>query len=346
LRNKVKMKKQTIIIISAIILIWIIVGLVIYFKPEKEITIPSYCNLEGSDDTFIWENQDFTIGSNQILIWKLYRGNKAYLSYTPDWDDCEGDSYSSYDSGNIELGDRTGDEVKIGSSNYCWKVEFWKYDCEKECDYDEEKCEGFDFYECDDDYEWDKQGIEKGECGVDCTKESHCGSDGYTGTKKCSGNNVVQTYRDYTCSGYKCSQVDEERTKETCTFGCSNGVCISGCDPKTCYQLGKECGLWDDDCGNTINCGSCSLEETCNNGICQSGTITCTTNDLRCSGNRLEVCELNQWNLRKTCEFGCSNKACIGEDEEGMNLFTQIAIGLGIALVIGFIIFLIFKRKK
>jgi len=40
------------------------------------------------------------------------------------------------------------------------------------------------------------------------------------------------------------------------------------CFSETCSELGKECGIWDDDCGNIIDCGSCQTGETCTNGIC------------------------------------------------------------------------------
>ena len=32
----------------------------------------------------------------------------------------------------------------------------------------------------------------------------------------------------------------------------------SSCTPKTCEQLGKTCGVWDNGCGSTVDCGVCT----------------------------------------------------------------------------------------
>jgi hypothetical protein len=54
-----------------------------------------------------------------------------------------------------------------------------------------------------------------------------------------------------------------------CSNGCAYGQCINNCVPKTCSSLGKTCGAWDNGCSQSINCGSCSSSQTCNNGVCQ-----------------------------------------------------------------------------
>jgi hypothetical protein len=84
--------------------------------------------------------------------------------------------------------------------------------------------------------------------------------------------------------------------EESCD--CENGCCVSGCSnvdgcgsyipddslcsgdeicnsdcecvcPNTCDSLGYECGIQNDGCGGTINCGPCPSGETCDdNGIC------------------------------------------------------------------------------
>jgi len=51
---------------------------------------------------------------------------------------------------------------------------------------------------------------------------------------------------------------------------CQDGQCV--CVPKTCADLGYECGAWDDGCGVSINCGSL-------NGACPSGEICCISGD-------------------------------------------------------------------
>jgi hypothetical protein len=41
----------------------------------------------------------------------------------------------------------------------------------KDCDFGDEKCEGFDYYTCDSDYLWDYQGVVNGECGFSTPKD-------------------------------------------------------------------------------------------------------------------------------------------------------------------------------
>ena len=47
---------------------------------------------------------------------------------------------------------------------------------------------------------------------------------------------------------------------------CYQGEC---CTPKTCQDLGWECGTTDDGCGGSLDCGTCSNGETCNDGKCE-----------------------------------------------------------------------------
>ncbi len=52
------------------------------------------------------------------------------------------------------------------------------------------------------------------------------------------------------------------------------------CTPLTCAGLGYNCGSWSDGCGDTLNCGSCSSNYTCETGVCT--LTTCTP--LTCAG--------------------------------------------------------------
>ena len=45
---------------------------------------------------------------------------------------------------------------------------------------------------------------------------------------------------------------------------------LNVCAPKTCSQLGKNCGSISDTCGGTLNCGTCQF------GTCQSNICACT----------------------------------------------------------------------
>jgi hypothetical protein len=56
----------------------------------------------------------------------------------------------------------------------------------------------------------------------------------------------------------------------TCGGGGGYGQCgypdAGTCIPKTCQQLGYNCGLNGDGCGNMINCGSCTPPAICGGG--------------------------------------------------------------------------------
>ncbi|MCX6798939.1 MAG: hypothetical protein NTW59_02460, partial [Candidatus Diapherotrites archaeon] len=63
-----------------------------------------------------------------------------------------------------------------------------------------------------------------------CTKNSDCGTDGWTGSPTCSNGNVYQNYTTYTCNSpgtenAQCTNTTTPQQKETCTNGCTNGTC-------------------------------------------------------------------------------------------------------------------------
>jgi hypothetical protein len=62
----------------------------------------------------------------------------------------------------------------------------------------------------------------------------------------------------------------------------SHGCC---CTPKTCEELGFECGSQTDNCGNPIDCGECTEcpNSYCDdNGQCQCDADTCESLDKQC----------------------------------------------------------------
>jgi hypothetical protein len=83
-------------------------------------------------------------------------------------------------------------------------------------------------------------------------------------------------------------------------LGCFFIACSGSedCTPKTCTDLGKQCGTWDDGCGGSITCDSCPQNESCNEGQCE---FVC----LDCQG----CCTAT------SCEQGVQNHAC-GTDGE------------------------------
>ncbi|MEZ4459849.1 MAG: hypothetical protein R3E66_08995 [bacterium] len=69
-----------------------------------------------------------------------------------------------------------------------------------------------------------------------------------------------------------------------CTFALDNDCT---CTPKTCAQLGAQCGSIDNGCGTMIQCPACTAGRVCNQNTCvtSSGTIgsRCST-DTDCTG--------------------------------------------------------------
>ena len=80
-------------------------------------------------------------------------------------------------------------------------------------------------------------GCSNGKCVVPiaCSTNAQCGTNGTIGTV-CNANSVYNVNRTYTCnlagtaSSY-CSFKDANALKQTCSYGCSNGACIT---PATC----------------------------------------------------------------------------------------------------------------
>ena len=64
-----------------------------------------------------------------------------------------------------------------------------------------------------------------------CSTNAQCGTDGNISNVFCSGSNVTQTYRTYTCNSpgtinASCSSVDTNTIIQTCSKYCSAGTCI------------------------------------------------------------------------------------------------------------------------
>ena len=76
-------------------------------------------------------------------------------------------------------------------------------------------------------------GCSNGTCSAEiaCTVNPQCGIDDWVaGTNVCSGNNVYQNYKTFTCNNpglrtSSCSNASTSKLKESCTAGCVSGVC-------------------------------------------------------------------------------------------------------------------------
>src|SRR5262245_44828126 len=90
------------------------------------------------------------------------------------------------------------------------------------------------------------------------------------------------------CGGPVATTTSGARGASTSTSSGASTTTISGggatpCNPKTCFDLGFDCGPADDGCGNAIDCGTCTTGETCGGGgkpgVCGAATCahSCTT---------------------------------------------------------------------
>jgi hypothetical protein len=94
-----------------------------------------------------------------------------------------------------------------------------------------------------------------------------------------------------------------------------NGHCSNICNPKNCADLGYVCGLWSDECANTVNCGACTTPKTCSDGQC---VLDCASKSYKqCDGDNLywyNSCS-NKEELIQNCQTEgkiCENNACVG----------------------------------
>lgn len=128
--------------------------------------------------------------------------------------------------------------------------------------------------------------------------------------------------------------------------------CQGPCTPKTCTELNKQCGVWDDECEGTINCGDCDSGYTCDAGTCiYSGNgqgctpTTCTKEGKNC-GTINDGCGLTM-NCGNCNEgYTCINNICKEDgSDNGDGTITQEDIGLIIfALIILFAVIIIVRR--
>ena len=130
------------------------------------------------------------------------------------------------------------------------------------------------------------------ECDISddyCTSVSDCGSSGLIGSLFCSGDDVSQTYRTYTCNSNTCDSSDSTRTIKTCDFGCAGGKCT----------------IPDDYCTSVSDCGTSGLIGSL---FCSGDDVSQTYRTYSCSANR---CTLNdETRTIETCDFGCTDGEC------------------------------------
>jgi hypothetical protein len=162
---------------------------------------------------------------------------------------------------------------------------------------------------------------------IACSSNSECGANAFTGNLFCSNGNVLQNFRNYICLNAgtissSCSYSDSSQTKQTCSYGCSNGACSSQtctaawqCKNSTAkYYQNTDCSF-----SQETNC-----PYGCSNGQClaQSCANECNTSGQKqCSGNGWQVCgnydsdSCLEWSSLSACAGNqlCQNGNCINQ---------------------------------
>jgi hypothetical protein len=172
---------------------------------------------------------------------------------------------------------------------------------------------------------------------IECLTNLDCGVDGFLATPYCSEENVAQLFQTFTChnpgtAASFCSSSQEERTLETCNYGCSDGECIipectenTDCndgDPNTediCINPGtidSFCSHGQITCFNNSDCGTDGFIDLpfCleNNTAQLFQTFTCNN-----PGTQSSFCSsVVEEQTLEICELGCEEGTCIFTEEQ------------------------------
>jgi len=155
------------------------------------------------------------------------------------------------------------------------------------------------------------------ECGatIDC---GACAAGKYCASGRCLADSSV-------CTG-KCGMLGTASgvsmycgdcpSGQMCGAGGVPNVCAAPCFPKTCAELGKNCGTIST-CGQTLSCGTCSSPLTCGGGgvsnvcgtgatpaVCGDGVCACTESPTSCAS------DCKKSNGPASGQFTCGNGVC------------------------------------
>jgi hypothetical protein len=114
-------------------------------------------------------------------------------------------------------------------------------------------------------------------------------------------------------------------TCRTTNDRCCSGVCVKSskksfgtcCTPTTCAAVGANCGMIADGCGGTLDCGTCTLPQTCGGGgtpnVCGCSPTTCAAVGANC-GMIADGCggtlDCGTCALPETCGGGGTPNVC------------------------------------
>ena len=151
-------------------------------------------------------------------------------------------------------------------------------------------------------------GCTSGQCNagnIECNTNSDCGTNTWVGSPYCQSGDVWQAWRTYICSNpgtvsSDCSNSDQNKKKEDCASGCTNGQCNGGGTHTVCDYSDKTC-----ETVNSAGTDECSVYSDCTHTECDNnecvdvdsqGVDECTTNNDCTSGG--DKPDLTVTNLR------------------------------------------------
>jgi len=161
------------------------------------------------------------------------------------------------------------------------------------------------------------------EAPISCSENLDCGTDGWiSNTEYCNQDNLLQRWKEYTCSTETCQEDETTKLKENCTLTekiCFAGECIE--EPVECSE-NSDCGTdgWVPD---TEYCDQDNVlqkwkEYTCENETCQEEITdqfreNCTLIEKTCFEGECFV-QLECFE-HSDCEIGemCADNTCIPE---------------------------------
>ena len=204
------------------------------------------------------------------------------------WDECFwGERFCWDEFGFVECGDWDADScTEFGPRQPCpegspcdWNTGTCGAACQDDCWWGQVICPGQHRYQACGEYDGDPCAdwgpVERCPQGTICSEDmggcvpEECWDECMPGERFCWDE----------WSWVECGQYDQDPCMEFGPpFPCpadapcdwATGFC-NDCRPMTCWDLGHECGWWNDGCGQQLFCGNCQANEICNwQGQCQS----------------------------------------------------------------------------
>ena len=165
---------------------------------------------------------------------------------------------------------------------------------------------------------------------ITCNTNAECGTNQFTGSQQCDGNNVYQDYITYTCNhpgtaDSYCSKLTVSKHQQSCASGqtCRYGSCVENAkggviNSNVNYlKCVGNAVYWFDKYGNQSQLyQTCASNQTCPNNACVAATVTSHT--LKgCVGNTVYWYNSlgTQQDIYQNCSLSgqtCQNGACIG----------------------------------